>query len=172
MKARLERLRALLGWPGLLGLVLLVGGLAADALVRQPLANRLAALDQRAGQAERDARRPAVAMATELGRFYKHFQREEDINDWLAVLYHAAEESGVELGVADYRLVAHPVLALASYEITVPLTGQYGTLRAFAETLLNNIPVASVDALRFARKRVGAGQVEAEMRLTIYVPRK
>lgn len=172
MKARLDRLRALLGWPGLLGLALIVAGLAADAALRQPLTARLDALEQRAGSVERDARRPAVAMATQLERFHAHFRREEDINDWLAVLYHIAEEAGVELGVADYRLSPHPVLALTAYEITVPLTGQYGTLRAFSETLLNSIPVASLDALRFSRKRAGATQVEAEMRLTLYVPRK
>lgn len=158
-----------LRWPGLLGLALIAVALTAETAVRQPLAERVQAIEARGGQAERAGSRPSMAPGTDLARFYAHFRREEGVNDWLAVLYHAAEQSGVDLGVAEYRLAPNPVLALSAYEISMPLSGDYGKLRAFSEAVLNSIPVASLDALRFARKRAGSTQVEAQMRLTLYV---
>ena len=55
-----------------------------------------------------------------------------------------------------------------AYRITLPLRGSYAQLRAFLDSVLREMPIASVDALRFERKRAGDTQLDAQVHLSLY----
>ena len=52
--------------------------------------------------------------------------------------------------------------------MTLPVRGSYGQLREFLSSVLKDMPIASIDALRFERKRAADTQLEAQVRLTLY----
>ncbi len=57
---------------------------------------------------------------------------------------------------------------LWAYRITLPVRGTYPQFRDFLSGLLKEMPTASIDALRFERKRAADTQLEAQVRLTLY----
>ena len=55
-----------------------------------------------------------------------------------------------------------------SYRVTLPIRGTYAQMREFIGATLSGIPIVSVDALGFERKKIGETQIEAQVRLTIH----
>jgi hypothetical protein len=47
--------------------------------------------------------------------------------------------------------------------------GSYPQLRQFVGRVLQDMPTTSLDALRFERKKAADAQLEAQVRLTIYL---
>ena len=52
--------------------------------------------------------------------------------------------------------------------MTLPARGNYRQFREFIGQVLKKMPIASLDALRFERKRAIESQLEGQLRLTIY----
>jgi hypothetical protein len=103
----------------------------------------------------------------ELRRFYSLFPPVEKLPDELERLFGLARAANLELFQGEYRLEktsGH----LMSYRITLPLRGGYTHVRAFVRSALADMPIASLDALRFERKRAGDTQIEAQLRMTVY----
>ena len=105
--------------------------------------------------------------AEELRRFYNLFPPLERLPDTLEQIYAIAKVSNLELLQGEYRLEKPPV-GLAFYRITLPLRGTYPQIRQFVGSTLKSMPVASLEGLRFERKRVGDTRLEAQIRLTVY----
>jgi hypothetical protein len=165
-----------LGWPGKAALVLLAATAVFQQLELRPLVARNDSLDSSVERAARRLR-PAdpnllqtASPSSKLAAFYRFFDREESITDWLAKLYAIAEKSGVGLRLAEYQLVKGPG-RLDRYEIALPLNGDYAQIRAFLENALIEIPVLSLDQVSFRRKRADDLAVETEVRLTLHLLR-
>jgi hypothetical protein len=105
--------------------------------------------------------------AEELRRFYNLFPPLEKLPDQLELIYGLARAAKLELLQGEYRLEKPPV-GLAYYRINLPLRGSYAQIRQFIGSTLKSMPVASLEALRFERKRVGDTRIEAQIRLTVY----
>ena len=105
--------------------------------------------------------------AEELRRFYNLFPPIERLPDQLEQIYALARTAKLELLQGEYRLEKPPV-GLAFYRITLPLRGSYPQIRQFVGATLKSMPVASLEGLRFERKRVGDTRLEAQIRLTVY----
>ena len=105
---------------------------------------------------------------TELERFYSRFPRVERLHGELEALYAHARASQVQLLQGEYRLESHAG-ALTAYHVTLPVRGSYQQLRQFVGRVLRDMPTASLDALRFERKKAADAQLEAQVRLTIYL---
>lgn len=105
--------------------------------------------------------------AEELRRFYNLFPPLERLPDQLEQIYGLARAAKLELLQGEYRLEKPPV-GLAFYRITLPLRGTYPQIRQFVGATLKSMPVASLEGLRFERKRVGDTRLEAQIRLTVY----
>ena len=58
---------------------------------------------------------------------------------------------------------------LTAYHVTLPVRGSYPQLRQFVGRVLQDMPTTSLDALRFERKKAADAQLEAQVRLTIYL---
>jgi len=128
--------------------------------------------------AERDVQRrsarpavqPAAAEdgAAELERFYARFPPIERLAGEVQALYARARASQLQLQQGEYRLEPGSG-RLAAYRVTLPVRGSYAQVRQFAGAVLKDMPTASLDALRFERKKAGDTQLEAQVRLTLYL---
>jgi len=67
----------------------------------------------------------------------------------------------------EYRLEKREVGPIA-YRITLPIRGNYAQIRTFLDAVLREMPLASVDALRFERKKSADAQLDAQLRLTLH----
>jgi hypothetical protein len=105
--------------------------------------------------------------ADELQRFYGLFPPLEKLPDQLELIYGLARAARLELLQGEYRLEKPPV-GLAFYRITLPLRGTYPQIRQFLGATLKSMPIASLEGLRFERKKVGDTRIEAQIRLTVY----
>ena len=112
----------------------------------------------------------ASSPGAQLAVFYKFFDREETLTDWLARIYTIGKGVGIEITSADYRLTAMAG-RLDRYQVTVPIKGTSAQIRAFAENLLNDVPIMSLDHVNFRRKGTSEAVVEAEISLSLYLPK-
>ena len=167
---RLRALLEMLGPAGVAGIGLLVFCLpfylASVAPAERDVARRTAA-----ATAQR-AKLPTQAVAApegvaELERFYRRFPTLDGLQGELEAVYAHARASRLQLSQGEYRLEKGP--GLAAYRVTLPVRGSYAQLRQFVGHILKEMPTASLDALRFDRKKAGDAQVEAQVRLTIYL---
>lgn len=173
----LERMRWLRDELGVTGLVSI--GLVGLALLFLhmtvgPLEQRSDDLRREVARSEALAASPdrsaalAVTPAARLAAFYDFFNTEEQATDWLAKLDAIAKGVGVSLASADYRMQKTGT-RIERYEITLPLSGSYAQIRAFLENALIQVPVLSLDHVRFRRERASDMVVQAEVRLTLHL---
>jgi len=170
MKARLEAALRRLGTAGVLGIGLLLacGGFYFNALMpleQEAQAQRLALERLRA----RTPHRPIAASgrADELRRFYNLFPPASELNDQLERLHRLARAAGLDLAQGEYRLERRAT-GLWSYRVTLPVRGTAAQFRDFIGALLRDMPIASIDALRFERKKAAETQLEAQVRVTLH----
>jgi len=52
--------------------------------------------------------------------------------------------------------------------VTLPVRGTAPQFRDFIGALLRDMPIASIDALRFERKKAAETQLEAQVRVTLH----
>jgi len=58
---------------------------------------------------------------------------------------------------------------LARYQVTLPVKGSYVQIRQFVDQALIDVPVAALDDINFKREAIGATQLEARIKFTLYV---
>jgi hypothetical protein len=155
-----------LGPVGVAGLLLIVGGVAANWLLVAP--------EVEAGQRlEQEWRRVEQAAAS--GR---KVQPPADVLDGLARdaevpavvsgLFASAKEAGLALAKGEYRLTAGKAGELGQYQINLPLTGDYPKLRDFLDGAMRR-PGLALDSLRLARANVETDKLEARAQFTLFV---
>jgi len=178
MKA-LERvwaeLRQALGWKEMLALALLGVALGFHLTVIRPMERRKAFLEERLEQLSKrgeEAKQGTIpdGATGRLAAFYRFFSQADPEIDVLARLYEISRNTGVELRVGDYGWYKPEGTRLSRYQITLPVAGNYAQIRAFSENTLLAIPTLSLDKINFRRKRVSDAEVEAEIRMTLYLP--
>src|SRR5256885_455905 len=105
--------------------------------------------------------------ADELRRFYTLFPPASELTDDVERLHRLARSSGLDLAQGEYRLERR-ASGLWAYRVTLPVRGSYAQLRGFLGVLLTSMPTASIDALRFERKKAADTQLEAQVRVTLH----
>jgi Tfp pilus assembly protein PilO len=171
---RLRRIAGRLGWPGLLGLVLLGGSaLFYVAAVRQEQARLQQAERQAAGLRDRiqQAARggiPLTGSAAQLSEFYGFFAGHA-ATEWLDKIYAAAAKHGLTLEQGEYRTLPDKTGKLMRYQLTLPVKGSYVQIREFVDTVLTEVPVAALEDVGFKRENVGATNLETRVRFTLFL---
>jgi hypothetical protein len=171
MKLRLNALLRRLGIAGVLGIGVLLGCAAFYASTLAPLDEELAA--QKAALERLRSRtlyQPASTggRAEELQRFYNLFPPAERLTDEVARLHKLGRAAGLDLAQGEYRLERRST-GLWAYRITLPVRGSYPQLRDFLGALLKEMPIASIEALRFERKRAADTQLAAQVRVIVHL---
>ena len=169
-----RRAFATLGWPGMLGFLLLVGAGVMYLTVVQDRTTRLAQLkiDSASLKSRIDLAAktgiPETGSTEELSKFYGFFSG-VTLTEWLNKLYGAAETQKLVLEQGEYRLSPDKSGKLARYQITLPVKGTYLQIRQFVDQALIDVPVAALDDINFKREAIGGTQLEARIKFTLYV---
>jgi hypothetical protein len=169
----LRRLHDELGVMGLTSLSIIGAGMLFLATMLTPLESRNRDIErQLAASAQPGTASGALRAPTpsaRLAAFYQFLGNNRRTTDWLARLDAAGQSAGVELQSADYRLEKTTGTPIERYEIRLPLRGRYAQIRSFIDGALAEIPVLSLDEVKFKRERASDAQIEAELRLTLHV---
>lgn len=112
---------------------------------------------------------PAADAGRELQAFYRHVDG-GSLSDQLAQLYVVARATGITLRQGDYRLVHDKDSRLRRYQVVLPVQGSYPGLRQFVSATLRTLPNAALEQVSFERHRIEDTAVQAQLRLTIYLP--
>jgi hypothetical protein len=104
-----------------------------------------------------------------LADFYGFFPALETLPGALAHVYVIAEKAGINLDKGEYRLIASPEERLTRYEAVFPVRGNYTQVRAFAVSVLHDLPFASLDDLKLEKKRAEDTVLDSQIKLTFYL---
>jgi hypothetical protein len=166
---RLRRILEALGAPGVIGVGVLVFCLPFYLASVAPAEREVAKRSAAAAKSTRLAGQPVSAPdgAADLERFYRRFPTLDALQSELEAIYAHARASKLQLAQGEYRL--EKGVGLAAYRVTLPVRGSYAQVRQFVGHVLKDMPTASLDAVRFDRRKAGDAQLEAQVRLTIYL---
>jgi Tfp pilus assembly protein PilO len=119
-----------------------------------------------------ESKQPANARrgpGAQLDTFYEFFPARATLPDWLLRIYGAAEQQGVVLELCEYKLVQEKGSRLVRYQITLPVKGSYEQIRGFIAAVLNEVPAAVIDDIGLKREAIGARNLEARLKLTLFL---
>ncbi len=161
-----------LGWPGVLGLGLLVFVAAFYFSTFRPEQIRLADLQSEVlTLAEKRARagEEPKTPGDKLDAFYGYFPATGHIADLLGKIFGAADQQALKLERGEYRAVRDNVGRLTHYQVTLPVKGAYTQVRKFVAAALAEVPNLSLESIQFERQKVGDSTVEAKVKLVLYL---
>lgn len=171
----LENIRAL-GWPGLIGGALLLISLAFGLAATLPAGQELEQARQRAAQAASVQARvdsgELVVPRTPEGQqaaFYQDFPSQGEVTRWIERIYDAAAVERLSLAQGQYVLTPVKDTRLNRYQISLPVRGDYGQIRRFITAALAAVPNLALDELSLQRQEIGEAQVDARIRLSLYL---
>lgn len=167
-------LRRMLGWSGLAGIAFLLAAFAFwciwvrgsdEALGR--LRGDLRMLREQARLAPPVARAPNAD--EQLRAFLAHFPPREQIGAALDDFSRLAGQNQLALPSGDYKLTEGKNLRLARYEIHFPVRGSYAQVYSLIAAALNAMPNLALDEIAIKRESRLAGEIEAQLRFSLYL---
>ena len=167
----LRQLTGILGVYGIAAalLLLLCAGLYVGVV--KPAESELLAQQEAARRMKsRKAVQPVSVdnRSDDLRRFYALFPSTGKIAPEMEKLWAIAGDYKIDLQQGEYRLESSGP-GLARYRITLPVRASYGQIRQFVGYILKEIPAMSIDGLRFERKKISDTQLDAQIKLTLYL---
>ena len=102
-------------------------------------------------------------------QFYEVLGDQGYAEQQLKALFAIAAKHGLTLSQGDYRSTLDRHSGVTSYQIDLPVTGPYASIRLFCEEALRAIPFASLDQISFKRQAVSSASLDAHVVLTLYL---
>jgi len=153
----------LLGASGSAALAWLVPARAQLEQERE-LARRAAALPPRAPRTA-----PVDTADANLDLFYASLGERRSAEQQVKTLFDIAAKTGLTLRQGEYKSGYDRNGKLHTYQINLPVQGSYGQVWRFALLALRAMPFASLDDISFKRDSIGQANVDARVRLTLYL---
>jgi hypothetical protein len=173
--ALLETLQRL-GKAGVVGIALLIVGLSLTVSTVVPSWQELQRVRTKMAAAQESVRTAAArgplsdhSPAGQLRAFYAFFPLHTDASESLSHLFAAARESGLQLSRGEYAVTTDRQTGLVVYRMTLPVRGGYTQIREFVAGSLKAVPALALDELTFERPKISETQVQARVRLTLYL---
>lgn len=142
------------GWPGGLGMALIVLALGLDIVQLTPLEAALEAAGQRSSAVRQPPmNRPAQALPG-------------STDPALHTLFAIAEHTGISLTQGHYREESLAATTRRLY-IDLPVTATYPATRAFLAEALARIPGLSLTHLQLSRERIEQARLEVHIRFIL-----
>jgi len=167
-----------LGLPGIIGITLAVLAmtLALSGLI--PAQRELERDREQSAQVQEHLKRVQSGLerkletpADQLRAFYGMFPPQLAAAESLQKIYDVAEKNQIQLPRGEYSLTVDTKADLTQYRMTLPVTGSYEQVRAFIAGCLQTVPTLALDDVDFQRQAVAEGQVQAKIRMTLYLSR-
>ena len=171
LRARVE----LLGFSGVIGITLLVFAFTLYIATLLPLNREVSALRTEANVLQKRYSMSGAAdlkISTpkeQLASFYGFFPKKETTPEWLHKINLAAIDNGIVLRSGEYKMEQASGDRLARYQIVLPLTGSYPQIRGFIDMVLEQVPAAALNEISLRRDSVSSAQLDARIRLTLYL---
>lgn len=172
MAAPLDMLRfqlGRLGKPGMLGILLLLGGLVyltGFVLPKAAQLQELAAGNERARKASMTEKARAARQGMGLSQ-RQAFAPEAATA--LRRLYDAAEESGLDLVQGEYRMQESREEGVRQYQFMLPVYGSYADVRKFLALALNNDPALALNSMQMRREAIEETELDVTLSFTLYL---
>jgi hypothetical protein len=104
-----------------------------------------------------------------LAAFYGTLGERNAAAQQLKILFALAARSGLTLVQGEYKSGYERNARVHTYQVNLPVKGSYAAIWHFAFGALRAIPFAALDDIGFRRDSIGDAQVEARLRLTLYL---
>ena len=133
------------------------------------------ALDYEAARAQARAPAPVAPPAPppssdqNLSAFYAALGERRGVERQLKELFALAAKHGLSLQQGEYRSSYERGARLYTYQVNLPVKGNYTAIWQFAFDTLRALPHVSLDDVSFRRDSIGDPNVEARLRLTFYL---
>ena len=163
----MRNLAEALGIPGIAGIGVLLFAATFYASALLPAQRTLATMQSASAGATRPEPVLLVRSESGLAQLYDRFPPLAVLTEEVMRLHRLGGAAGLQLQQADYRLEA-PAAGLISYRVSLPARGEYRALRRFMDEVLKEMPTASIDRLRFERKKPGESQIDSQIQLTLF----
>lgn len=167
---------SLLGWPAAAG----VGLLSLCAMLYfstiLPMQEKLASTRQNVLALQEQIKRAGLGVNAsqrtpeeQLAEFYRMFPDGSNLPVALEKIFALAQSQGIGLNKGEYKVTSSKDGSLVSFQVILPVKGQYPQIRKYLTSLRNDIPVLSLQQVQFKRQKVGDSVVEANIRLGLYL---
>lgn len=116
------------------------------------------------------AAKPAPVSANQnLALFYDTLGEKRYVEQQVKTLFGLAAKTGLALSQGEYKGAYDHNGKLNTYQVSLPVKGTYRAIWQFGLLALRAIPFASLDEISFKREAIGDANVEARLRLTLYL---
>ena len=164
-----------LGKPGVIGIGLLAVGITFYFSAIIQVQDRLTAARQ-----EVFSLHEKIRVATkggegvqppeeQLARFYKMFPSNKSLPLWLGKMFALAQSQGISLDEGEYKVVPIKAGNLIGFQMMLPIKAEYPKVRQYLADVMREIPIVSLQNVQFERQKVGDPNVEAKVKLVLYV---
>lgn len=151
--------------------------LAASAVAWLAVLHAGREVEQRYARAGQQARTPVVQAVQappetpddSVMRLYETLAPESSLQQQLGQVFALASRHGLVLQQGEYRRTARPQARAIAYQVNLPVKGSHGAIWAFALDVLRALPHAALDDVAFRREAVKDAQVEARLRMTLFL---
>jgi hypothetical protein len=171
MKSTLNRRLEHLGWPGIVGLGLVIAVAGFYISVLGPQQTHLDEVRDELARARHDI---ASSDAPETphdprSAFYESLPVPRRLPAVLRDVFEAAGNQSLALKHGEYRLAPSHSGKVLQYQVTLPVRGTYPQIRRFLVEAMRKNRALSLQSIRFEREKIDDLNVEAKIRLDIFV---
>lgn len=165
-------------WPGVAGIGILVISSAFYFFTIFPEQARLNRAQHNADvfneQHEQDSdshNSSTHSPEAQLALFYQKFPAEGNASLWVGKLVALAASRGINLNDGEYKATRDKVGKLVRFQMTLPVNGKYPQIRRFLSDLQDTLPAVALENVQFERQKVADPNVEATIKLVLYLER-
>lgn len=112
---------------------------------------------------------PPPSANQNLADFYEALGEQRYAEQQVKILFGLAAKAGLTLSQGEYKMGYDKASRVGSYQIILPVKGAYQAIWQFTLEALRSMPFAALDELSFRRDLITDPQVEARVRLTLYL---
>lgn len=158
-----------LGLTGIAGLALLVVALLLHVFAIGPTNEAIAAQQARLDELRRIALARAAAPVAQTAEPMLLLPPAGVASQQIGELERLAKAHDLELPRGQYNVAPVVGASLARWQLVLPVEGPYPALHAFLAAALERMPNLALDELKLKRERIESTELQAELRLSLYL---
>jgi len=156
------------GRLGLVGIGLLLAAALFLFSTHLKVAADIEALRADLAAAQSEARTVAADKVADPATALRALPARTDMPAILRQLFNKATQARLAVNTGKYEINATRSSGVVRYQIAFPVTGPYPQIRAFIDATLATMPAVALSDLVLDRKAIADGNVDAQIRMTIY----